>query len=163
VSAPQLTDANTSSEWFRTVADAQAGRRTPSQVTVHVARRRQGFVRLVTYTMIGLIAFTLLGLASFAWRRHAMLVALAAPVPLSASPAAMVLGAEPAAATGPVAPPLASKPLASKPLAAVATDAPRAAAKSATRRVLAKAKPTPTRARKLFLGAKKLAAKPATK
>ena len=159
MSAPQLTDANTTSEWFRTVAEAQAGRRTPSQVIIHVTRRRQGFVRLVTYTMIGLIAFTLLGLASFAWRRHSMLAALAAPVPLNAAPAAMVFGAEPAAATGPAAPPLASKPL-----AAVATDAPRAAAKSPTRRVIAKAKPTPKPARKsLFLGARKLTAKPTTK
>ncbi len=88
MSAPQLTDANTSSEWFRTVKDQGAGpQRSPSQVAIDDGKqRRQRFVRLVTYTMAGLVAFTLLGVASFAWRQHSMKAALEA-VPVAAAPA----------------------------------------------------------------------------
>lgn len=157
MSAPQLTDANTSSEWFRKVAEPGAGSRTPSQIAIQVTRRRQGFVRLVAYTMVGLVAFTLLGLASFAWRRHSMQAALAAPVPVTALPATAPLGLVPAP-LGPVpaAPALAAEPLVAPPTP-VAAVAPRTAGPT-----VAKAKPAlkPARRPSPFLGAKKLAAKP---
>jgi hypothetical protein len=83
MSSPQLTDANTSSEWFRTVAEpgASGKARSPSQAAIPVSTRPKRFVRLVTYTMAGLVAFTLLGVASFAIRQSSMQSALAAPVP----------------------------------------------------------------------------------
>ena len=83
MSSPQLTDANTSSEWFRTVAEpgASGKARSPSQAAIAVSARPKRFVRLVTYTMAGLVAFTLLGVASFAIRQSSMQSALAAPVP----------------------------------------------------------------------------------
>ena len=147
MSAPQLTDANTSREWFRTLARPEAGGRTPSQFALQVTRRRQSFVRLVTYTMIGLVAFTLLGLARFAWQRHSMQAALAAPVPVTAPRTTAALGATPATTTAtasapePVAAPV--TPVAASPHAAV------------------KAKPTtqPVRRTSPFLGTNKLAIK----
>jgi hypothetical protein len=83
MSSPQLTNANTSSEWFRTVAGPGASEKTrsPSQAAIPDAARRKRFVRLVTYTMAGLVAFTLLGVASFAIRQNSMQKALAAPAP----------------------------------------------------------------------------------
>ena len=85
MSSPQLTNANTSSEWFRTVAEAGVSERTrsPSQAAIPAPARRKRFVRLVTYTMAGLVAFTLLGVASFAIRQSSMRKALAAPAPLA--------------------------------------------------------------------------------
>ncbi len=94
MSAPQLTDANSSSQWLRAVADPATGQpRSPSQSAIEVTQRRNRFVRLVTYTMVGLVAFTLLGAASFAWRQHSMKAALEAPV----QPAPAVIAAAPAA------------------------------------------------------------------
>lgn len=80
MSAPQLTDASTSSEWFRTVAEAGATDkpRSPSQASIPADLRRKRFVRLVTYTMGGLVAFTALGLASFSMRQKSMQSALTA-------------------------------------------------------------------------------------
>ena len=91
MSSPQLTDANTSSEWFRTVAEPGASEKTrsPSQAVIPAVARRMRFVRLVTYTMAGLVAFTLLGVASFAIRQNSMRKALAAPAPAPA-PLALV-------------------------------------------------------------------------
>lgn len=155
MSAPQLTDANTSSEWFRAVAPSGAVGRTPSQVAIQVTRRRQGFVRLVTYTMVGLVAFTLLGLASFAWRRHSMQAALAAPVPVTVTAplAAAPLGAAAANATVTGAPASAPEPLAA-PVTPVA-----ASAQAAVPAV--KAKPTTHLVRRTspFLGTQRLAIK----
>jgi hypothetical protein len=81
MSSPQLTDANTSSEWFRTVAQPGASEkaRSPSHATITTSARPKRFVRLVTYTMGGLVAFTLLGVASFAIRKSSMQEALDAP------------------------------------------------------------------------------------
>ena len=83
MSSPQLTDANTSREWFRTVAQPGASEkaRSPSQAAIPASARPKRFVRLVTYTMAGLVAFTLLGVASFAIRQNSMQSALAAPAP----------------------------------------------------------------------------------
>jgi hypothetical protein len=83
MSSPQLTDANRSSEWFRTVAGPGASEKTgsPSQAAIPLGARRKRFVRLVTYTMAGLVAFTLLGITSFAIRQSSMRKALAAPAP----------------------------------------------------------------------------------
>lgn len=124
MSSPQLTDANTSSEWFRTVAEpgASAKARSPSQAAIPVSARPKRFVRLVTYTMAGLVAFTLLGVASFAVRQRSMQSALAAPVPaplavvapnsgVAASPGPAPLAEAPSApnaeeATVPAPPPL---------------------------------------------------------
>jgi hypothetical protein len=114
MSAPQLTDASTSSEWIRTVAEAATSdkRRNPSQASIarEVAdARRKRFVRLVTYTMVGLVGFTVLGIASFAWRQHAMQSVLAAPVPAAleapVAPSPAPLLAPEAAPTRDVAPP----------------------------------------------------------
>ena len=106
MSSPQLTDANTSSEWFRTVAERGASEKTrsSSQAAIPAAARRKRFVRLVTYTMAGLVAFTLLGVASFAIRQNSMRRALAAPAPLVA-----------AAPDSTVSPPLHPAPLAEIP------------------------------------------------
>jgi hypothetical protein len=157
MSAPQLTDANSSGEWFRTVKEPGARpQRSPSEAAIDVKQRRQRFVRLVTYTMGGLVAFTLLGVASFAWRQHSMKVALAAPVPVPAVVAAM----QPASLT-PAAPPPASEttteavPAPPKPVAAAVR--PPTAKKSAAASAVAKAKPaikSPARPSP-FLGAKK--------
>lgn len=96
MSAPQLTDANTSSEWFRAVAEPGVTEkpRLPSQASIPADLRRKRFVRLVTYTMGGLVAFTLLGVASFSMRQKSMQSALIAPpeppaglVPVTAAPA----------------------------------------------------------------------------
>jgi|GEM_PF-5452656 len=107
MSSPQLTGANTSREWFRTVAEPNASQkaRSPSQATISSARPKR-FVRLVTYTMAGLVAFTLLGVASFAVRQSSMQSALAAPPP---APLAVV------APETPVAPSPSPAPLAEAP------------------------------------------------
>lgn len=131
MTAPQLADANTSSEWFRKVGEAGAAEkpRTPSQAVIAPSgsdARRKCFVRLVTYTMGGLVAFTLVGVASFTWRQHAMQSALAAPVPMVSivpAPAPAV-----AAEAPPSTPPLAETPAA--PAAPVAARAPSKAASS---------------------------------
>ncbi len=130
MSAPQVADANTSSEWFRTVAEP--GAETPqraSNAALPTDGRRKRFVRLVTCTMGGLVAFTLLGVASFAGRQNAMQSALAAPVPppvVAATPgpqapvaeAPAIAAAAAAAAVGlaatPAAPVAAPKPAAAK-------------------------------------------------
>lgn len=155
MSAPQLADSSTSSEWFRTVAESAATEkpRSQSQVSIPTDTRRKRFVRLVAYTMGGLVAFTVLGLASFAWRRHAMQSALATPVPVAPVVAAPLPEAspEPAPVTE-VAPPAA---------AAVAKPAkPATAAKPAavTKRTAA-AKQTKKPASSPFLSAAKPAAK----
>jgi len=102
MSAPQLTDANTSSEWFRTVAEPGATEkpRLSSQPSIPTDLRRKRFVRLVTYTMGGLVVFTLLGVASFSMRQQSMQSALAAPPAL---PADGVVPAAPVPATTPEA------------------------------------------------------------
>jgi hypothetical protein len=109
MSSPQLTDANTSSEWFRTVAEpgTNAKARSPSQAAIPVSARPKRFVRLVTYTMAGLVAFTLLGVASFAIRQSSMQSALAAPVP---APVAVVVP-DSRVVTPPSPAPLAEAPL----------------------------------------------------
>ena len=90
MSAPQLTDASTSSEWIRRVADPATGQApSPSQVAIEVTQRRHRFVRLVTYMMVGLVAFTLLGVGSFAWRQRSMKAALEAPGPVASAPPAL--------------------------------------------------------------------------
>ncbi|MES1182918.1 MAG: hypothetical protein ABUL60_03835 [Myxococcales bacterium] len=139
MTAPQLADANTSSEWFRKVGEAGAAEkpRTPSHAVIAPSgsdARRKRFVRLVTYTMAGLVAFTLLGVASFTWRQHTMQSALAAPVPvISIVPAPTpALAAEappstPALAETPAAP---AAPVAAAP--AVAPVAARAPSKAAS-------------------------------
>lgn len=83
MSSPQLTDANRSSEWFRTVAGPGTSEKPggSSQAAIPPGARRKRFVRLVTYTMAGLVAFTLLGVTSFAIRQNSMRKALAAPAP----------------------------------------------------------------------------------
>jgi hypothetical protein len=98
MTSPQLTDANTSSEWFPTVAGAGGGEkpRSPSQAAIPTDARRRRFVRLVTFTMVGLVAFTLVGVASFAWRRHSMRAALEAPVATAAPALAVPAVAAPA-------------------------------------------------------------------
>jgi hypothetical protein len=128
MSLPQLTDANTSSEWFRTVAEPGAADkpRSAAQAGIRPAdSRRKRFVRLVTYTMVGLVAFTLLGVARFAWRQHAMQSALAASVPaaVAAREVPPTPSLAPAAETAPEAKALAP--------AAVAPVAPVAPAKAA--------------------------------
>ncbi len=129
MSAPQVADANTSSEWFRTVAEP--GAETPlraSNATLPTDERRKRFVRLVTYTMGGLVAFTLLGVASFSGRQHAMQSALAAPVPppaVAPTPSPLAPVAEsPANAAAAAA---AAAGLAATPAAPVATPKPTAA------------------------------------
>jgi hypothetical protein len=128
MSAPQLSDANTSSEWFRKVGEAGAAdkQRSPSQAAISpngADARRQRFTRLVTYTMVGLVAFTLLGVASFAWRQHAMQGALAAPLlaspELSPPPTPAVAPETPTEAAAPAATPVA--PVASAVVPAHAT------------------------------------------
>ena len=146
MSAPQLADSSTSSEWFRTVAEPGAEKApttAPEAVSPDVRRKR--FVRLVTYTMGGLVAFTLLGIASFAWRRHSMQAALAEPVP-----------AEPAAAIAPIAP--APVPATEAVPAAAATPAKPAAA---PKRAVAASKPAKKATRSPFLSAAKPQAKTA--
>jgi hypothetical protein len=108
MSAPQLTDPGTSSEWFRTVED---------QAQSSASARRRRFQRLVTYTMVGLSGFAVLGLACFAVRRHALQADLEAPPP---SPVIAALAAPPAA---PAAPP---PPAAPSPEPAAASPAPAA-------------------------------------
>jgi hypothetical protein len=138
MSAPQLTDANTSSEWFRKVGEAGAAdkQRSPSQAAISPSgadARRKRFVRLVTYTMGGLVAFTLLGVASFAWRQHTMQGALAAPVlagpELAPPPSSPVASEAPTEAAAPAAAPVA--PAAS---AAVPAHAPRKAVPTKTKK-----------------------------
>ena len=157
MSAPQLSNANTSSEWFHAVAEPSATEgRSPSQAAIHATQgRRRRFVRPVTYTMVGLVAFTLLGVASFAWRRHSMEAALDASVPVA--PAPNVLAAAPPA----LAAPPASEATAEPPPAPPATAAmPRPAAKKSpapAASALAKSKPaikSPPRPSPFF-GAKK--------
>ena len=160
MSAPQLADSSTSSEWFRTVAEPAGAEkaRSASQVSIPTDARRKRFVRLVTYTMGGLVAFTVLGLASFAWRRHSMQSALAAPVPVA--PAAEAAPASKAAPEAEVAPAPAPEAVPA-PAAVVAKPAkPVAAAKpaAATKRTAA-AKPAKKAATSPFLGAAKPAAK----
>jgi hypothetical protein len=70
MSAPQLTDPGTSSEWLRIIAGAPQA---------NAMARRQYFQRLVAGVMVGLTAFAALGLACFAWRRHSLQAALEAP------------------------------------------------------------------------------------
>lgn len=141
MSAPQLADSSTSSEWFRTVADAEAAEkpRTPSQVSIPTDVRRKRFVRLVTYTMGGLVAFTLLGIASFAWRRHSMQSALAAPAPA------------PVAAPAPEGPVAVAPAAEAAPAAAVAPAKPAVVAK----RSVGASKPAKKAARSPFLSAPK--------
>lgn len=125
MSAPQLADAGTSSEWFRKVGGSEATEKPlrASQSDIVPSRadaRRRRFARLVTYTMVGLVAFTLLGVTSFLLRQRAMQNALAAPVP--ATPA-----------VSPTPPPaLASETRVDTPTPAVAPPAPAAAAPVAT-------------------------------
>jgi hypothetical protein len=134
MTAPQLADANTSSEWFRKVGEAGAAEkpRTPSQAVIAPSgsdARRKRFVRLVTYTMGGLVAFTLVGVASSIWRQHAMQSALAAPVPIvgiAPSPAPAF-----AAEAPPSTPALAEAPAAPSALVATAPVAARAPSKAA--------------------------------
>lgn len=145
MSAPQLADSSTSSEWFRTVAEQGAEKpatTAPQSVSTDVRRKR--FVRLVTYTMGGLVAFTLLGIASFAWRRHSMQAALAEPVP-----------AAPAAAIAPVTE-AAPVPATETVPAAAATPAKPAAA---PKRAVAASKPAKKPTRSPFLSAAKPQAK----
>jgi hypothetical protein len=146
MSAPQLADSSTSSEWFRAVAESGAEKpaAAPPQSSSTDARRKR-FVRLVTYTMGGLVAFTLLGVASFAWRRHAMQSALAAPVPLAAAPAP---AAEATPTTAAEAAPI--------PAAAAATP-PKPVA--APKRAVAATKPAKKATRSPFLSSVKPAAK----
>jgi hypothetical protein len=146
MSAPQLADSSTSSEWFRTVAEPGAEKApttAPEAVSPDVRRKR--FVRLVTYTMGGLVAFTLLGIASFAWRRHSMQAALAEPVP--AEPAAALAAPIAEAAPVPVAEAI--------PAAAAAPAKPAAAPK----RAIAAGKPAKKPTRSPFLSAAKPQAK----
>lgn len=146
MSAPQLTDSSVSREWARTVeggATADQPRRTSQphlDDAVAVARRRR-FVRLVTYTMIGLVAFTLLGVARFASGQRAMQSALAAPAPgaLVAPAGPGPAPAAPAAAEAPeVAPALAAPAVAPSAARAV----PKARKKPLERPAVAGAKPT---------------------
>ena len=147
MSAPQLADSSTSSEWFRTVAEAAATEkpRSPSQVSIPTDTRRKRFVRLVTYTMGGLVAFTLLGLASFAWRRHAMQSALATPVPVAPAAAAPLPEASPEPTPAPVAevaPAAAAVAKPAKPAAVTkSTAAAKPAKKATTSPFLSPAKP----------------------
>lgn len=132
MSAPQLTNASSSSEWIRTVAEAGGTdkRRRPSQTSIaddSAGPRRKRFVRLVTYTMVGLVGFTLLGVASFTWRQHAMQSALAAPAPVTPPAASPALAPPPVAAAE--APPAAELPPAVAPAAAASTPAKGAAPK----------------------------------
>jgi hypothetical protein len=124
MSAPQLTDPGTSSEWFRAVDET---------ARANAAARRKHFQRLVTYTMVGLTAFAVLGLGSYAWRRHTLQAALEAPPPVAApvvvQAASPTPAAQPALAPETVPPPPAA---AAKPVAA-----PKA--------VVAKAKPAPSK------------------
>ncbi|HYJ07931.1 MAG TPA: hypothetical protein VEX18_02955 [Polyangiaceae bacterium] len=96
MSAPQLSDPGTSSEWFRTVED---------QARSDASARRRRFQRLVTYTMVGLSGFAVLGLACFAFRRHALQADLEAPPP---SPAVAAIAVPPASPAAP--PPAAPSP-----------------------------------------------------
>jgi len=133
MTAPQLADANTSSEWFRKVGEAGAVEkpRSPSQAVIAPSGsdgRRKRFVRLVTYTMAGLVAFTLLGVASFTWRQHAMQSALAAPVPVVSIVPAQTPAL--AAEAPPSTPALAETPAAPVAAAPVAAHAPSKAASS---------------------------------
>ena len=122
MSAPQLTDPGTSSEWFRTVAHGASEKpRSPSQAAIAVSARPKRFVRLATYTMVGLVAFTLLGVVSFAVRQRAMQSALAAPTPALAvvapatspatgtDPATLAEAPAPANSSVDAAPPVAKK------------------------------------------------------
>jgi hypothetical protein len=131
MSSPQLADASTSSEWFRTVAESGASQRTRSPS--HGARRKR-FVRLVTYTMVGLVAFTLLGVVSFAIRQSSMRKALAAPAPLSVvAPDTRVAPSPPPAPLAEVAsPPHAAVGTAPPPPPAAANQAARPVAKRST-------------------------------
>ncbi len=160
MSAPQLTDANTSSEWIRRVADPATGQaRSPSQVGIQVTEPRKRFVRLVTYMMVGLVAFTLLGVASFAWRQRSMKAALEAPGPVA--PAAAALVARPATPAAPLAPETNTEGVPTPP-APVGAAVPRPAAKKAVAApAVAKSKPAikSTLRTSPFLGAKKLAVK----
>lgn len=118
MSAPQLTDPGTSSEWFRAVED---------DARATAAARRKHFQRLVTYTMVGLTGFAVLGLGSYAWRRHTLQTALAAPAPVTAPVVVQAAPIAPAAPS-PVAeavppPPAAAAP---KPVAAKARPAAKA-------------------------------------
>ena len=139
MSAPQLTDANSSGEWFRTVKEPGTGpQRSPSQAAIDVKLRRQRFVRLVTYTMGGLVAFTLLGVVSFAWRQHSMKVALEAPVPVAAAPA---IQPAPITLAAPAAPETNTEAVPAPPAPVAAAIRPPAAKKSAAAPAAAKAKP----------------------
>ena len=115
MSAPQLTDPGTSSEWFRTVED---------DARATAAARRKHFQRLVTYTMVGLTGFAALGLGSYAWRRHTLQTALAAPAPVTAPVVAQAaappeVAAQPAVLEAVPPPPAAAQPPAApKPIAA---------------------------------------------
>jgi hypothetical protein len=140
MSAPQLTDANTSSEWFPTVAGAGGGEkaRSPSQAAIPSDARRRRFVRLVTITMVGLVAFTLVGVASFAWRRHSERAALEAPVAAPAAPAAPpavtpVLASETEAPPSPPAASVAASPASPKGTSTAVATTARPAKKAAKR------------------------------
>ncbi len=158
MSAPQLADSSTSSEWFRTVAEPSAEKpAAPSPHSVSAHARRKRFVRLVTYTMGGLVAFTLLGVASFAWRRHSMQAALAEPVP-----------AAPVAAPAPAAEPAPLPATDAVPTAAAAAAVPAKAttlAKPTTagKRAVATSKPAKQTTRSPFLSATKPQAKAAAR
>jgi hypothetical protein len=155
MSAPQLTDPGASGEWFRTLAEESR----PA-----AAARRQRFVRLVKFAMIGCTAFTLLGLGCFAWRRHTLQAALEAPLPASSFEQAVV---------APVLPEPAGVPLVEEPATPTApwvSDAPSAAAAAPPSpvnsvRALSKvaAKPSKKAPRSPFLGKNKLQAVPATR
>lgn len=122
MSAPQLTDPGTSSEWLRAVDDT---------ARANAAARRKHFQRLVTYTMVGLTGFAVLGLGSYAWRRHTLQAALEAPPPVAAPAVLAAAPPTPAAQpaltpeTVPPPPPAAAKPAAApKPVVAKAKRAP---------------------------------------
>lgn len=110
MSAPQLTNPGTSSEWFRAVED---------DARATAAARRKHFQRLVTYTMVALTGFAVLGLGSYAWRRHTLQAALAAPVPIATPVVAQA--APPMPVASPAAEPVAVPP----PPAAAAQPAPK--------------------------------------
>jgi hypothetical protein len=152
MSSPQLTDANRSSEWFRTVAEPGASDKTggTSQAAILPGARRKRFVRLVTYTMAGLVAFTLLGVTSFAIRQNSMRKALAAP-----APPPLAVAVPDSRETPPRPAPLAEIPTPTEveaappqPPAAVNKTAPPAAKRSKTTKVTKVAKRSP------FLGSR---------
>ena len=136
MSAPQLSEPGTSSEWFR--ADNDSARESAQA-------RRKHFQRLVTYTMVGLTGFAVLGLGSYAWRRHTLQAALAAPAPVAAPVVAPAAPQPPAAPPSPAADPVAVPP----PPAVTAAPKP----------VAAKAKPSSKKSSGAFL--KSLKSQPA--